>query len=256
MLRGSIRLFRIRGIQLSAHFSFLLLLAYVGWLGWQDGGRWTGLIESVVALLVFFTCVVLHELGHSFMARAFGVNVPRITLLPIGGMAEFSSIPRRPAHEMLIAIAGPAVNFAILLALSFFTRVPSIQEVTTGELDPLQLLFVMNATMGCFNLLPAFPMDGGRVLRAALAIRLPYLRATWLAVTIAKVICVVAILAALFAFADPRWLPAALFSFILVAGELEYRAVRRQEREEREWQEFLERVYARTAEPPPLEQAS
>src|SRR5450755_2119440 len=116
MLGWSINLFRVFGIQLAVHASFFLLLAYVGFEGWQEDGP-TGLLLNVGLIVVFFACVVLHELGHSLTARRYGVRVPRILLMPIGGMAEFDHIPRQPSAELLITIAGPAVNFAIALLL-------------------------------------------------------------------------------------------------------------------------------------------
>ena len=116
MLGWSINLFRVFGIRLAVHFSFLLLLAYVAWAGWMEAG-WAGVAWSVAFIVMLFTCVVLHELGHSLTARHFGIGVSRILLLPIGGMAEFDSIPRQPRRELLITLAGPAVNFAIVLAL-------------------------------------------------------------------------------------------------------------------------------------------
>src|SRR5277367_4215846 len=112
-MRGwSINLFRIRGILISLHFSFLLLLAYVCDEGWKEGGA-TGMYWSAGTFMAFFVCVVLHELGHSLTAMRFGVNVRRILLMPIGGVAEFDRIPRKPSQELLITVAGPSVNFAI-----------------------------------------------------------------------------------------------------------------------------------------------
>src|SRR5665213_777750 len=113
MLRWSINLFRVFGIQLAVHASFFLLLAYFGYDGWKDGGL-LGLTWSLAVIILFFWCVVLHELGHSLTARRFGVRVPRILLLPIGGMAEFDRIPRNPSEELLITVAGPAVNFVLV----------------------------------------------------------------------------------------------------------------------------------------------
>src|SRR5450432_394859 len=182
MLRWSINLFRVFGIQLSVHVGFLLLLAYAGLEGWsEDGG--SGMVASVAVLVVFYVCVVLHELGHSLTARRFGVKVPRILLLPIGGMAEFDRIPREPGAEFLITIAGPMVNFAIAAVLFAFAGLPQgfpFHPEFAGSIRGFaHLLLCWNLVMGCFNLLPVFPMDGGRLLRSLLAIRLPYLRATW-----------------------------------------------------------------------------
>jgi Zn-dependent protease len=242
-------LFRIRGIQLSVHFTFLLLLAYVAWEAWREGGA-LDMVVSVVTLLAFFACIVLHELGHSFVAKAFGVIVPRILLLPIGGMAEFRSLPRQPSQEILIALAGPAVNFAILALLWVFIDVPSWNQMRTLELTPMQVLFTMNLTMGVFNLLPAFPMDGGRVLRASLANRLGYLEATRVAALIAKFIAFVGVIYMAFVRHNP--LGSILFVFIMIVGEAEYRAVRRQEIEEARRRAILHQLGASASEPPPL----
>lgn len=254
MLKGSIRLFRLFGIQLSVHWTFFLLLGYVAWEGWRDAlasGQAElpvfGALAYVVGLVVFFACVVLHELGHALTARRFGVGVPRILLLPIGGMAEFDSIPRKPSSEFLIALAGPAVNFVIVAVLlgcgvvfpgaqilEFLRFVFSAHQGGV-EIDMTfwQELLTMNLIMGCFNLVPVFPMDGGRVLRALLAMRLEYVRATFIAATLAKVL---AASAAVLAVTYGRVQPAVLFGFIFFAGEMEYRAVVRREWEVKRWQ--------------------
>src|SRR5438067_7667487 len=154
MLGWSINLFRIRGILLSIHFSFLLLLGYVAWDGWQQD-RTPGLLWSVATIMAIFTCVVLHELGHSLTAIRLGIGVRRILLMPIGGMAEFESIPRQPSRELLITLAGPAVNFVIAGALWFVVR-NFDQNVFPYSFNGLvELLFDFNLGMGIFNFLPA-----------------------------------------------------------------------------------------------------
>lgn len=255
MLRWSFRLFKIRGIQLSLHGSFLILLAYVGFEGWQLDG-WAGLGWSVALLVVFFTCVVLHELGHSFTARMFGVGVPRILLMPIGGMAEFDRMPRRPREEFLIAIAGPAVNFVISALLFAVVGLPrgwsfwTLDDYPATALGFSQLLLHWNLWMGCFNLAPVFPMDGGRILRALLATMMPYLRATFWAATLGKGLAVVGISIAILQY--QAYLTAVLFAFIFFAGEAEYRAIRRKEIEDAHWREILARFPAQAGEPPLL----
>lgn len=253
MLSWSINLFRVRGIQISLHFTFLLLLAYVCEDGWKEGGT-PGLWWSGAMFLALFACVVLHELGHSFMAMRFGVHVRRILLMPLGGMAEFDAIPKNPVHELLITVAGPAVNLVIAGVLFCFVRLPTAVDGTpipssVGELG--QFLLVANIVMFLFNLIPAFPMDGGRILRACLALRLPYVRATYWAVTIAKPITVLG-----FAFAlwTQSWLVAAICVMIFLFGEAEYRAVKRRELAETQLREALDRLYdpGRAEEPPIL----
>lgn len=247
MLGWSINLFRVRGIQLAVHVSFFLLLAWVADEGWQ-AGRWVGLSWSVATLLAFFGCVVLHELGHSFTAMHFGIGVRRILLMPIGGMAEFDAIPREPSRELLITLAGPAVNFAIAGVLWLVVGLDADSEYPANATGFAQLLLHANLIMGCFNLLPVFPMDGGRIFRALLALRMPYLRATFWAARVGKILAVTAALTAIFVFHS--YLTAILFAFIFFAGEAEYRAVRRRELDDARWREMLARFYA----PPPVDE--
>ncbi len=249
-------LFRVRGIQLAVHFTFFLMLALFAVEGWIRA-QWPGLFWNVATLLVFFTCVVLHELGHSFTAMRFGVGVRRILLMPIGGMAEFDRIPREPSRELLITIAGPAVNFVIAGLLSLWVGVPA--GWPAGEYDfPAnatgfaQLVLHWNLLMGLFNLVPVFPMDGGRIFRAMLALRLPYLRATFIAAAIGKVLAVIAVVIAIVLMSE--LLIAALFMFIFFAGEMEYRALKRREIEDAHWRAALARLYdpSPPAEEPPV----
>ena len=253
MLNWSLKLFRVRGIQLAVHSSFFLLLAYAAWEGWPEAGA-RGALWNVATLVAFFACIVLHELGHSFTAMRFGVGVRRILLMPIGGMAEFDTIPKQPSRELLITIAGPAVNFVIAGLLWFIVKgMPdAVPEYSLAEL--VAQLFVANIIMGVFNFMPAFPMDGGRILRALLATRMPYVTATRWAATIGKLVCFLGILVALdpghlglahrFGIErGPAVLPAILFTFILIAGEMEYRATERRERDDAHWREVLARIY-------------
>ncbi len=255
MLGWSMNLFRVRGIQLAVHFSFFILLALFAYDGWAQEG-WIGMAWSVATLLACFTCVVLHEFGHSFTAMHYGVGVRRILLMPIGGMAEFDEIPRQPLKEFLITIAGPAVNFAIAGALWIFVGVPdnwfSETSYTADATGFAQLLLTWNLLMGCFNLVPVFPMDGGRIFRAMLATRLTYVRATFIAATVAKVLATIAIAVAIFGYQS--YLTAVLFTFIFFAGELEYRTVRRRDAEDAHWREVLTRLqdFPPPAEEPPL----
>lgn len=237
MLRWSIHLFQVAGIRLVLHWSFLLLLGYGAWMGATEAG-WPGLFWVTSFLVLLFTCVVAHELGHCLVARRFGVQVRRILLLPIGGMAEFDRIPRRSSQEMAIAVAGPAVNLLIVgLLLLGGVHFPPGWDVEEFPLTVAELgrhLVVVNVIMGCFNLVPVFPMDGGRIFRALLALRLPYVRATFVAATVGKILAVTG--AALMIFVWDNWLGALLFAFIFVVGELEYRVVRQREWEETYWQ--------------------
>ena len=246
MFGWSINLFRIRGIQLAVHGSFFLLLAYVALQAWPEG-HWFGLLLNVAMLLLFFVCVVLHELGHSFTAMHFGIGVRRILLMPIGGVAEFDAIPREPRRELLITLAGPAVNFAIAAILGMIVGLPEgwrpfgFYDFPDTLVGLAQLLLHWNIIMGLFNLLPVFPMDGGRILRALLATRLPYLQATFWAATIGKVLAVSAGLIAALVFHN--YFLAFLFAFIFATGDAEYRAVRRREAEDARWRALANRPF-------------
>ncbi|CAM2852761.1 site-2 protease family protein [Rariglobus hedericola] len=228
-------LFRIRGIQLSVHASFFLLLAYVAWQGWT-AAAWQGAAWLTLGTVVMFVCVTLHELGHAAAARYFGIRVPRILLLPIGGMAEMESIPRRPREEIIIALAGPAVNYLIIGVLLIFVRFPEGWNWAYFELSLPGLgryLVLVNLILGVFNLLPAFPMDGGRVLRALLAMRFPYLRATQIAAHAGKVVALAG--AAYLVFYWKNYPACVLFGFIIFAGHRELQAVARKEKEAAHW---------------------
>lgn len=245
MLRWSINLFRVFGIQIALHASFFLLLAYAGYEGWRDGGGWPGLLATVGVTVLFFGCVLLHELGHSLTARRFGVRVPRILLLPIGGMAEFDRIPRKPIEELAITLAGPAVNFVIFGLLWLTVGLPAegwplYAEYPDSWSGLAQLLLTGNFLMGMFNLLPVFPMDGGRIFRALLAWKLPYLRATYWAVMIGRGLAIVFAFLAVFHFKHP--LTGALFIFIFWAGGAEYQHTLRREEERRYYAEMARRI--------------
>ena len=254
MLGWSINLFKVFGIQLAVHASFVLLLAYYGYEGWVESGV-PGLLWSVGLISLFFVCVILHELGHSLTARRYGVRTSRILLLPIGGMAELEQIPRKPSAELLITVAGPAVNFVLVALLLPFAWHGIFNEEEVALYSPaglvIQLCFA-NLIMGCFNLLPVFPMDGGRILRALLAFRLPYLRATWWAAVVSKVLAPILALVAFFVLHWPMM--GILFVFIFFVGDMEYRQTLRREQEEAYWAEMARRarMVAPVDEEPPL----
>lgn len=247
-------LFRVRGIQLAVHFSFFLFLGVQAFTGWADAG-WVGALQYSGVLLAFFTCVVLHELGHCFTAMYFGIGVRRILLLPIGGMAEFDLIPREPKRELLITLAGPAVNFVIAALLWLALPAESAADLATNAaaddsaaitlLDFGYFLMIWNFRMGCFNLFPAFPMDGGRILRALLAYRMNYLRATFWASLVGKALCVMAMAVVPFVTSPANAaLLVGLFAFILFVGEMEYRAAKHREIEDAHLRATFDRLYA------------
>jgi Zn-dependent protease/CBS domain-containing protein len=179
----SIPIFRIAGIQLRIHVTFVLLIAWIAFAYYTHGGS-SAAVGAVVFILLLFACVVLHEFGHALAGKAFGINTPDITLLPIGGVARLERIPDEPLQELLIAVAGPAVT--ALIALGAFIGGGWWDYPPTTQTSIPNLLFTMNVVLLLFNLLPAFPMDGGRVLRALLATRMSYARATQVAATIGQ----------------------------------------------------------------------
>jgi Zn-dependent protease/CBS domain-containing protein len=181
----SLPIFRIAGIQLRIHITFLLLLGWLAFGYYQEGGSAVALAR-VLFVLLLFVCVVLHEFGHAIAAKHFGINTPDITLLPIGGVARLQRMPDEPRQELIIALAGPLVNVVIALTLFAVVGWRGLTQATMGGPDLLAQLLVINIVLVLFNLLPAFPMDGGRVLRALLATRLSYARATQIAASIGQ----------------------------------------------------------------------
>lgn len=207
-MRWSFQIAKITGIQIRLHFTFLILLAWVGFGGGLESG-WRAALAGVAMVLMVFSCVLLHELGHAWAARRFGIRTPDITLLPIGGIARLERIPERPREEIVVALAGPMVS-AVLAALfgaaSGFSLPPLDGDIREwGQL--CSKLFTINSGLLLFNMLPVFPMDGGRVLRALLALRFSYRRSTRIAATIGQGLAIVFGLAGL-------WLPAPLLLFI------------------------------------------
>lgn len=240
---GSLRLVRLWGIDIQVHWTFLLILVY-GAFAYSAGtaNPVAGALYGVMVILLLFLCVVLHELGHALTAKYFHVNVPYITLLPIGGVAQLERMPRRPWHEFLIAIAGPAVNFVLAILLLPFAVIILGMSVRSGELLSVWELFgwvmrrtqnpglsslviyltMTNVLLGVFNLLPAFPMDGGRVLRALLALSIPYVRATRIAVLVGRGM---AILFAFLGIAQFNIFMLLIAFFVYVGGRGELEAV-------------------------------
>jgi Zn-dependent protease/predicted transcriptional regulator len=184
------RLGTIAGIAVYMHATFVLLLVFVGWQHWVQEESVAAALGGVVFIMALFGCVVLHELGHALTARRYGIATRDITLLPIGGVARLERMPDKPRQELWVALAGPAVNVLIAavlyLALYAFATPVSLAELTVASGPFLERLMVVNLFLVGFNLLPAFPMDGGRVLRALLATRLEYTRATQIAATVGQ----------------------------------------------------------------------
>src|SRR5438046_5586104 len=179
----SLPVFRLAGIQLRIHITFLLLIAWLAFGYYAQGGS-AAAASRIIFVLLLFLCVVLHEFGHAFAAKAFGINTPDITLLPVGGVARLERMPEEPVQELIIAAAGPAVN--VIIAGCLFLTVASFVYPPTPTTRLTDAVLTINVVLLLFNLLPAFPMDGGRVLRALLATRLSYARATQIAANIGQ----------------------------------------------------------------------
>jgi Zn-dependent protease/CBS domain-containing protein len=186
---GSFKIGRFSEIDVRVHWTFLLLLAFFAFIGYQNSGSLAGVLTPIAAIVALFVCVVLHEFGHSLMAQRLGIVVRSITLLPIGGVSNLESLPEKPSDEVKITLAGPLVNvvlapifFGVGLLLGAEPRMPT--DLFTGIGSVGQFFFYLgylNVVLALFNLIPAFPLDGGRVLRGALATRLGAVRATEIA---------------------------------------------------------------------------
>ena len=186
---------RIAGIKILIHWTFLLLLGFIVFSEMRKGSSTAAILATIGFVLALFACVVLHELGHSLMAKRYGIETRKITLLPIGGVASLERIPENPKQELWVALAGPAVNVAIALLLyPFVSSFGSFSEQGVGNVATTQgflySLFRVNVVLVLFNAIPAFPMDGGRVLRALLALQLGRIRATNIAAILGQVIAI------------------------------------------------------------------
>lgn len=220
---GSIKLFEAGGTAVRLHPTFFLLLIWVAAVHWIDGGAQAA-ARGVLFVAILFACVVLHEFGHILMARRFGIRTPDITLLPIGGVAAMERMPEKPSEEILVALAGPAVNVVIFAVL--FLILGRVADVTSiGELEGTREGFLAQVAMAnlalvIFNLIPAFPMDGGRVLRALLSMRYDRARATRLAATIGQALAI--FIGVIGLMGNPFLLLIAVFIFLAAGGEAGY----------------------------------
>jgi Zn-dependent protease/CBS domain-containing protein len=213
---------QIAGIDLRIHATFLLLLGWVGLSYWIAIRNIAEMATAIGFIVAIFGCVLLHELGHALMARRFGIRTHDITLLPIGGVARLERMPEQPKQELWIALAGPAVNFVIAWLLELWLNTHhewmplGKAQVTAGPFA--ERLLIANIWLAVFNLVPAFPMDGGRVLRALLAYRMSYPRATQIAATVGQGLAFVLGFAGLFS--NPMLLFIAFFVWIGATQEV------------------------------------
>ncbi|HLH97460.1 MAG TPA: site-2 protease family protein [Xanthobacteraceae bacterium] len=219
-MRWSLNIGTVAGTAVRIHITFLLFLVWLFAADYASGGpneAWTGLIFMVA----LFACVLAHEFGHIFTARAFGVATPDVTLLPIGGVARLERIPEEPRQEFLIAIAGPAVNVVIALALRWLAGAHldpnELASVDNAHISMIDRLAVVNLFLAVFNMIPAFPMDGGRVLRALLATRMGHTRATEIAAAVGQAAAFLLGFAGLFF--NPLLIFIAVFVYLAASSE-------------------------------------
>lgn len=243
-MKGSFRIVTLFGIPVHLHWTFFLVFVYIYFLGSFSASAPKLTMSYMILILMLFVCVLMHEFGHALMARRFGVSTQDIILSPIGGIARLSKLPEKPLQEFLVAIAGPAVNLAIVVALTpiyFFTLsavdrsnlMYSVFNASGNYFAPdlsmggflIVGLFWLNIILALFNLLPAFPMDGGRVLRALLSLKLSRVKATRYAAFIGKAFAIVFV--GIGFFSQPMNLLYVFIGvFIFMTAASEYRMVR------------------------------
>ena len=220
-MKWSLKIGRFAGIDVYMHVTFLLMISWVALVHWRQGQSIAAAVAGVIFILAVFLCVVLHEFGHALTARRYAIKTRDIILLPIGGVARLERLPTNPLQELWVALAGPAVNVVIAFGLFVWLKLTASLEplqtltVTTGPF--MERIMAVNLFLVAFNMIPAFPMDGGRVLRAVLATRKDYARATQIAASIGQGIAVFFGLVGLFY--NPLLLFIALFVWIGAAQE-------------------------------------
>lgn len=227
-MKWSVKIGEYRGIPVKIHATFVLIILWVALSHWMQGEGLSATIAGIIFVLALFACVVLHEFGHALMAQRYDIKTRDITLLPIGGVARLERMPDDPKQELWVAIAGPLVNVVIAIVLFFWLQLTASMEpiskltMTSGSF--LERLMVVNIFLVLFNLLPAFPMDGGRVLRALLAMRMEYSRATHYAANVGQAMAL--LFGFLGFFTNPFLIFIALFVWIGAAQEASMVTVR------------------------------
>jgi stage IV sporulation protein FB len=228
----SLNIGTIAGTAVRIHVTFLLFLGWIFIASWVSGGP-AAAWSSLAFMILLFACVLAHEFGHIFTARGFGVSTPDVTLLPIGGVARLERIPEKPGEELLVALAGPAVNVVIALALVVLAGADlyagNLATVERAQVAMVDRLAAVNLFIAVFNMIPAFPMDGGRVLRAVLAIRLGHVRATEIAASIGQFVAF--LLGFLGLFGNPLLIFIAIFVYLAASSEAQLVAMRAMSRD-------------------------
>ena len=231
---GSFKIGRFSGIDVRVHWTFLLLLAFFAFIGYQSSGSLAGALTATLVIVVLFLCLLLHEFGHSLVAQRLGLEIHSITLLPLGGVSNLESLPEKPADEVKITLAGPLVNVVLApifigvgLLLGAEPRMPTDLFMGIGSVGQFFFyLGYLNVVLAVFNLIPAFPLDGGRVLRALLATRLGAVRATDISSRVGQLFAVAFFLIGLF---SGNFLLALVAVFIYFGATGEAQMVRQQE---------------------------
>lgn len=196
-MKGTFKLGKVAGISLFIHWTFSLLIAFIVFINYRTGYNAVQILWSVLFVLCIFVTVVMHELGHALAAKNYGIQTKDITLLPIGGLARLDRMPEKPAEELIVAFAGPLVNIVLALITGFFITFPENTEMLNAQLSSgvnasnfFLHFFIVNIVLAVFNLIPAFPMDGGRVLRALLSFKFERHVATRIAARIGQFIAI------------------------------------------------------------------
>jgi len=225
-MKYSLKVGRPFGIKISIHWTFLLLIAWIVIIDVQRGLNFEQIMLSILFILTLFVCVVLHELGHSYAAIKYGADVRSITLLPIGGMANISKIPEKPKQELIMTVSGLAVNVVIalfLLGILLMKGDLNLQQMDFSTITTknfLTMLMFVNLFVVAFNLIPAFPMDGGRILRALFSMRMNRLQATKWSKNTGQFFAVAFVIAGLFF--NPFLVIIGIFVFIGASAEYNY----------------------------------
>lgn len=236
----SFRIGRLFGIDIFVHATFVLLPMWFVGETYYRTGSWAAALDQLLFILLVFAIIVMHEYGHALTARVFGVKTKDIILLPIGGVARLEGMPQKPWQELLIAAAGPAVNVVLAAACLVWVIVEGVWAIAQGPQPPVQpdaiqafaatpmsqRLLVINIVLIVFNLIPAFPMDGGRILRAILAMGFDYVKATWIAARVGQVAAVGFVIWGLTPYGTPMLLLIALMVWTGALQEAQFVTVR------------------------------
>ena len=227
VMKGALKIGRVAGISIEVHWTFTLILIWVVFLDIQRGGTLASSLMNITLILLLFVCVVLHELGHALTAKRMNIKTKQITLLPIGGVASLEKMPEKPSEELLVALAGPAVNVVLAMLLLLIVPMRKYMAMDAEALEAffstpgwetiLVYLLIANVMLVIFNMIPAFPMDGGRVLRAILSYRMDRIQATDIAASLGQVISVIFFVLGLLY--NPFLVLIALFIFVGAYGE-------------------------------------